>query len=430
MVDYKPERFLLGLLVVFCLVQSFAFCSNILSFYTNDYLPSPFFYVKPDTFMDFFHLIYWSGDDGRYTDWSSVYPPLVFIIAGGVKAIFLGGTDFNNGFDVRDAGFFVGLLIMFSFISVPYLAIKTQSWRVFSQYEKLFLYLGFILSTPLLFALERGNVIIIALALLAMIMSQAGVYRCILIALLINIKPYFVLLTLLFLVKNKRSDFLFCIGSAGFIFLITGLLLDNNFLLFFENILSFSEAEISSLREVIALPSSVSAYAAVLDSQFFYDSEFLLFLPSPEALASLIELTKWSIIAMVLFLLVTATKKNSEAQVMAVLVVLISNLGTSVGGYTFILYFTLIPVFWLMHFRWAYLCILGLIFSSVNIYPLVADMSLGSQYSYLSGTFVSAKWVLDAGSAIKPMLNMFLLLLLSYELAFKKNNEDFKSQVF
>jgi len=47
-------------------------------FASNGYLPSPFVYDKSDTFMDLFNTMYWVYDDGRYTDWGSVYPPLGF----------------------------------------------------------------------------------------------------------------------------------------------------------------------------------------------------------------------------------------------------------------------------------------------------------------------------------------------------------------
>ena len=39
----------------------------------------PFSYDKSDTFMDFFHPLYWSNDSGLYTVWGSVYPPLNFL---------------------------------------------------------------------------------------------------------------------------------------------------------------------------------------------------------------------------------------------------------------------------------------------------------------------------------------------------------------
>lgn len=419
MADFKDRRVFCNLLLVFCVAQVLAFLLHIRFFYDHDYLPSPFFYVKSDTFMDLFHLIYWSGDDGRYTEWFSVYPPLVFMIAGAIKAVFLSGIDFHNGFDVRSAGFYIEIFIVFLFLTISYLVTTTSSWNVFSRYEKLLLYLGFILSTPLLFSLERGNVIFIALGLLGLVVSQAGMYRCILIALLINIKPYFVLLTILFVVKNKWSDFLVTVGCAGSIFFVTGLMLDGNFLLFFENILSFSKEEVSSLREIISMPSSISAYAAALDSQIFRDSNMLLFLSNPQTLAYIFELLKWLMIFMTLFALFASNEKSSEAQVLTVLVVLISNLGTSVGGYTLILYYALLPIFWNMYYKWIYLILLGVIFSSVTLNAAIMSMNIGMQYSYLSGNFVTVDWLLDLGSAIKPAVNFVLLFLLSYEIVFK-----------
>ena len=52
-----------------------AFCLKvIISFESGNGLPTPFFYDKSDSFMDFFHTNYWAFNDSRYTDWSAIYP--------------------------------------------------------------------------------------------------------------------------------------------------------------------------------------------------------------------------------------------------------------------------------------------------------------------------------------------------------------------
>ena len=137
-----------------------------------------------------------------------------------------------------------------------------------------------------------------------------------------------------------------------------------------------------------------------------------------QVLADFIEFTKWSVLLLVLGILLVAHEKMSELEIIAVLVVWISNLGTWVGGYTLILYFTLIPIFIAMRFKWAYFCILGLIFSSVNVFPLI-EGNLGVHYSYLSNTNQSIDWLVDFHVIIKPLLNFVLLVLLSYEMIIK-----------
>ena len=407
------------MLFLMVLVQLYwsGYCINF--FVENGYLPAPFIYDKSDTFMDFFHPMFWAGEGGRYTEWGSVYPPLNFIILNVPKWLFLNGQSFSDAFSLREAGLSLEIFLVGSYLIIPLLVLKTASWKNFTLIDKALIYLVFILSTPLLFALERGNLIILTLILLALAISHSGIYRLIFIALLVNIKPYFVILILLFVIKRKWGDLALCIAVTGIIFLITGLLLDNNFYIFFENLLHFSSAvDIFSYREVISMPSSLSAYSTILSSDILQGSSLLSFIPNMQVLADFIEFTKWSVLLLVLGILLVAHEKMSELEIIAVLVVWISNLGTWVGGYTLILYFTLIPIFIAMRFKWAYFCILGLIFSSVNVFPLI-EGNLGVHYSYLSNTNQSIDWLVDFHVIIKPLLNFVLLVLLSYEMIIK-----------
>ena len=57
------------------------------------YLPAPFIFDKSNTFMDFFNPLYWAFDEGRYTEWGSVYPPLNFFLLRFSKFFF----DFHLG---------------------------------------------------------------------------------------------------------------------------------------------------------------------------------------------------------------------------------------------------------------------------------------------------------------------------------------------
>lgn len=417
------------LLSLFLMTQIYAFY-GISNFFLNyGYLPSPFLLDKSDTFMDLFNSIFWADNEGKYSDWKSVYPPLNFILLSGIKLVFLGGQSFTNAFSIRQSGLSIEIFFVIAYLLLPILVLKTTIWKDFSILNKSLLYFAFILSSPMLFTLERGNVIIITLIFLALAISHSGMYRCMFIAFLINIKPYFFVLTFLFLIKNESKEFLLCVGAAAIIFIITGLVLDKNFLLFFENILNFSNTtNLFSLHDIISLPSSMSAYSAILNSEQFQNSNFVKngFLASFGSLkffSGAIEFAKWSIIGVALVILFTANKKLSEVQVITVLVVLISNLGISVGGYTLILYFTLIPIFWTMRFKWAYLAILALIYTSATVF-LLSSYGRGIQYSYLSDAIVSTEWTIDIINLIKPTLNIVLLILLSYEAAYKKSDRS------
>ena len=214
---------------LFLLFNTAGFCYYLYFLAENGYLPSPFIYDKSDTFMDLFNTMYWAYDDGRYTDWGSVYPPLGFLVLKFINFLF-DGSRFGDPAYMRDNS----ILVIFGFgliyLLVPFLVLKTKYWQGFPGNEKILVYFIMIFSTPMLFALERGNIIVLAPILLALALSRIGFLRALSIALLINIKPYFALLMIYYIVRQNWKGFVVCTITSGLIFAISGLALDNHFL--------------------------------------------------------------------------------------------------------------------------------------------------------------------------------------------------------
>ena len=189
----KLQHRRLAYLTILVTLIGVGFIYYSLYFYQNGYLPSPFIVDKSNTFMDLFNPLYWTLDNGRYTDWGSVYPPLNFVILQCVNFVCAGEWSGDPEF-MRDnsqlviAGFFL------IYLTLPAFMLKTRQWRDTATAEKLLIYVAIILSTPMLFALERGNLIVLCPILITMVLSRIGFARCIGIALLINLKPYFALL--------------------------------------------------------------------------------------------------------------------------------------------------------------------------------------------------------------------------------------------
>ena len=384
-------------------------------FVLNSYLPSPFVYDKSDTFMDLFNTLYWVYDEGRYTDWGSVYPPLGFLILKVINFL-CNGSYFGDAAFMRDNSIFVVVGLGFIYLSVPFLVLKTKYWLGFSSTERLLYYFIMLLSTPMLFALERGNMIILAPVLLAIALAKIGFTRALCIALLINIKPYFALLIIYYLVRQNWKGFVSCALLSGLIFAITGLAFDNNFFYFFINMFSYSqEEELFSLREVMSLPSSISAFSYVLKNPdgFGFASAYL----SPQIITIIInaiESAKWAVLFISLVTLLKKSPFLRDAEIFCLLLVLITNLGIWVGGHSLILYIVLIPVLSKLRARWLYMGLLSLMAMPLDIIPLSGDF-IGEQYSYLADAYVKIDWTLGLGSAVRPVVNLILLLLLSYE---------------
>jgi hypothetical protein len=388
---------------------------------SNGYLPSPFLYDKSDTFMDLFNVLYWAYEEGRYTDWGSVYPPFNFLVLRFINFVFAGG-GYGDPALMRENSQYVIIGVCLAYLAIPAILLKTRCWRDFSKVEKILVYFTIVLSTPMLFTLERGNLILVAPILLALALSKIGMARSASIALLINIKPYFVLLMIYYIARRNWRGFFTCVILSGSIFVMSGLMLDPHFLVFLTNIFSFSQEDVFSLREVLAMPSSISAFTYVLNNPdgALFASEHL----NEEHIATivyLIEGTKWSVITVSMAALFLKARLMRDVEILALLVVVISNLGIWVGGYTFILYIALIPAFLKMRASWIYMGLLALLAMPLDVISL-SDQIVGLQYSYLADTNVHVHWTLGLGSAIRPIANILLVLVLVYEFFTRKKD--------
>lgn len=382
----------------------------------NGYLPSPFIYDKSDTFMDFFNVLYWAYDDGRYIEWGSVYPPLNFIILR-VFNFLLTGEGYGDPAIMRENSKFVIIAWCLAYLTIPGIILQTQCWKSFSRNEKYICYIAISLSTPMLFTLERGNLILIAPVILAISLSKIGLTRSTCIAILINLKPYFILLMLYYVARRNLRGLAVCIALSGLLFIITGLVLDQNFMMFLVNILNFSQEEsIFSLREVLALPSSISSFSYVLKNPdgANYLSDFI----GQQRLAVIfyiIEIIKLGALAISFAVLFLKSKLMRDSEIISLLIVSISNFGVSVGGYTFILYIALIPVLAMMKNGRIYVGILSVLAIPLDIVQLAGGY-IGEQYSYFDSSSIDIYWTLGLGSLLRPTFNLGLLIFLSSEI--------------
>lgn len=381
----------------------------------SGYLPSPFIYDKSNTLMDLFNVLYWTYDDGRYTEWGSVYPPLNFIFLRIFNYIFAGSV-FGDAALMREHSQFVVVGLGLMYLAIPAFILRLAYWRDFTRNEKVLIYFAIVLSTPLLFALERGNLILLAPLILALAIAQIGVARSVSIALLINLKPYFALLVLYYMGRNNWKGLVRCSVLSGIIFAASGLVLDSQFLEFFRNLFSFSrEDNLFSLREVMALPSSISAVSYVLKHPdgAMYVSE-VLSSGQVQILVYVIEAVKWSALVVALAALFLRARQMRDEEMFALLVVAISNLGIWVGGYTYVLYIALIPAFMKLRIKWLYIGLLAMIAMPLDVIP-ITSASIGTQHSYLADAPIEIVWTMGLGSVIRPIVNMVLLVMLSCE---------------
>jgi hypothetical protein len=412
------RHFLLAALLLLQLVGLWYFAG-----YYRDwgYLPSPFLSDKGDTFMDMFNPMFFADVPDRYTEWKSVYPPLSYVVLRALKIIAIPDWKDLTPFGLRIAGgnvIFIHLLASFAMVAA---VLCTPAWKGFSRLEKALLFGCFAASAPFLFAVERGNLVVYAMFFLALALSSRRALQFLTVAMLVNLKPYFVLLMGAFLLKGRIRDFFLAVLATGCLYVLTGLLLgDPNFLLSVSNLFAFAQSgTLFTFTEVTSLPSSLSAFTYGFNAWDYRHLGFIPLVPHADQVQLVLETVKWTALIVAMWALCSRRRAITSAEMICVLMVVITNMGVSAGGYSLIFYFPLVPVFMAMRHGKAYLALVALIFfAPLDMVHVLRAPALPYQPTlvFLSDGIISVQWFLTLGSALRPFLNIALLGLLATEL--------------
>jgi len=372
--------------------------------------------------MDLFNPMSWVDRDARYTSWNSVYPPLNFLLLDILKILSGISVYENDPYTLRSQTLLPQLLFCFFYLLSPIVILSMRYYAGFTTTTKLLIYIIFITGIPALFALERGNLILIALPFVALSLSLRPSARIIAFAVLVNLKPYFIVLGLLLLIRKYFTEALVGILLSGLLFLITGFILqDNYFISIFNNIFIFGKQSADSYLELFDLRFNLLGFSirnivslfdlmniqylsATYVHKFFYINYIFIF----------------SIIILVFL------KRNalSIPQVYTVLYIALLNVTGSIGGYSLIIYFCLLPILAEFKFSKLYFTSLFLINAPIDFLYSFADVVFDFSYSsvyrivYLSGEradIIHAN--IGLGVLIRPALNGLILFFLLIELA-------------
>jgi hypothetical protein len=125
--------------------------------FTYKYFPQPFFYDIGDTWMDWFNPAYWSHVSGAYDSYRTIYPPLTYVI---LKAITWGpcypGAQGGWGRDCDVMG-----IVSLHLTYVLCIFLTARTLLKIDRRTALPRSLAVSLGLPMLWALDRGNVILI-----------------------------------------------------------------------------------------------------------------------------------------------------------------------------------------------------------------------------------------------------------------------------
>ncbi len=400
------QEFILGI-VLFISFINFIF---ILEFFNgHGYLPPPFFHDKEDTFMDFYNVLYWSGQEGIYSVWESIYPPLNFLFLRVYQILFIGDvTHLSGGASLRglDGYNIAPILILYAICLI--IAVRISFKNCISIKKQIIILLILLLSPAFMFALERGNLIVLCIPVLSwLIFAKNQVYRAVALATLVNLKPYFAIFYFIQLINNKsrinNNKFIFLAPLFSLILLLsTGLMLGQEFYLLPLNLLGFvTNSSLLGPVEVLSFPSSIISFAYLRGAISGLDiSPFFGYIIRMAVYASLLKI------------IILVIKKNISYEDLSILSILfITNYSVSTGGYGILYY---IPILGLLYKKgeWLLMAIIGL---GMNIglwdwIPIYGYES-ANMGAYLSNGVLKVENYLSLGNIIRPLANFLILIL-------------------
>lgn len=202
-----------------CIVVIAGFAELVRIFFKIGYLPAPFVFDVGDTFMDWFNTAYWAHNPGAYPVWQSIYLPLSFIITGALGDPRCYGS---HPYDARDCDWFgiVAILAMY----VACVIVSAVAFYRRDRSAALSRTVAVALGGPLLFALERGNLIMIAY--IAFVFIYGGLLKsrnalAVAGGLLVNMKVYLLFPIFAFALKREWRTFELCGLAAIAIYLVS-----------------------------------------------------------------------------------------------------------------------------------------------------------------------------------------------------------------
>lgn len=359
--------------------------------------------------MDFFNPLFWVDQSGIYTEWQSVYPPLNFLILKIYKDfLFLNIDSYLSPFELR------GILendikyIVLSYIFILIITVEIIFKDIASFYFRALISITTLLSSYFLFGIERGNLIFFSLLILAIyIYSKTELVKALSVAILINLKPYFLIIYLVRLIDyrnvadNKHFLFLVPLFSA-FIFILTGLILGQEFYMLPLNILGFATQEgLLSPAEVLTLPTSMTAIS--------YLKELIIEFKVPLMVSNVIKL----IVFFYLFKLLKLVfeKKCTKNDLIIITIIFITNYSVNPGPYALLFYLPIIGILFRMNeYKILVLVVTMLYGGALDLIP-VYHFQAHKMEVFLSGQFIQIDPFLTLGTLMRPILNFIVLIL-------------------
>jgi len=388
--------------------------------YFNKYLPAPFVWDKNDTFMDFYNPLFWVLKDEFYTTYKSVYPPINYFFLK-LFTFNLDSNSFSSSFQLREAKANLIYYLLAINAVIIFLILKIGDWREVVIRTRILIWTAIIFSTPVLFAMERGNLIFVSLLVLAIYMATENtLLKAITFALLVNIKPYFIILLIEYLniYKFDLKIISKIIITSILMFLLTSLMAGLDIIAFIGNYSNFGSRVNFSNDGLLAFPNTFESIAQLI-KLIFKNNEYanhrdILILPF-KILKIIVPLT-------FLFVLLVMPLKMQTLKVSAIL--LIGNFSHITSGYIYLIYILIVPFLMreveLRKGIYLLLIIFVLPLDCVRMSGFSANFVFVN--SYLGGVEIyNADFWIGIGTLVRPISNFILMCLMFKYIITSKN---------
>lgn len=387
---------------------------HIVWFFMNrHYLPQPFVWDPQDTFMDFFNVAFWAHREGIYSVWRAVYPPLSFALLKfvSVPSCYVSTSFAARECDVTGLGFIVlsyaGALLV-SYRALRHVRPEVAGWRILA--------LG--LGLPGLFVFERGNLLILCqLCLAIVVVPELGRRwsKALLAGVMINLKPYLVLPTLSWAMRNDwRQLELAGIATLGIYLTTWAIVGAGSPIELMENTTNWVDQTGTDIVFEMYYTTSFNNMFGVVDRGF----PILRYLPSEvfeqfRAIVELLLIAAQASAVVAIGLGVWRPRELPQAR-FALLLLLVSMVGRSPGGYSeFLVVFLIFLEPW---DRWLpRIAIVLAYLISIPYEHLISALPPVNTASWLSGQSVTATFGIGASQFLRPMALLLILLALSWD---------------
>lgn len=382
-------------------------------FVVDGKLPQPFIFDINDTFMDWFNTAYWAHHPGSFTVWGTVYPPFSFAF---LKLFGLPGCYANDSISARNCDT-VGVTAIIGFYVLTAVLATLAFWRR-DRVTAPFRGLAYAFGLPLLFTLERGNLILPCLAFFVAahgVLVRSRWARGLVLAVTINFKPYLLLPVLALAWKREWRQ----LEIAGFATILV-------------YAIGYAIVGEGSPMELVANTLNwVNFTGGLIFEQIYYSTSFAPFLQFDKPIFPTRDFIASDIIDWLVFAIPIAIRSSQFVGIAALagawlqpgavstaristLLLAVTLIGQSPGGYTeTFLVFTLFLEPWrragaITALVAGYLLCVPYDYVLSNILTLSGD-------SWLSGRPVTAPFGISVGIFLRPALILVILWGLSLD---------------